>query len=161
MGRRYDGPFERCRVAGWRRSWNIGMPNEKFYFEENGGERVYPSRILYLNVRPDPATMLNAIVFVAEPDELVELHRREWIYEPRVVTPDLRDVTIDGGDAIMYVALPEHIVAGAASRRDAAVRASYLRIVDQGLEQTDEAFREEFARSTDPVPSHLVIDDRT
>lgn len=148
-------------MAGWRRSWDIGMPNEKFYFEEDAGDRVYPSRILYLNVRPDPGTLLNAIVFVAEPGELAELHRREWIYEPRVVTPDLRGVTIEGGDAIMYVALPEYIVAGAASPREAAVRASYLRIVDQGLAETDEAFREEFARTTDPAPSHLVIDDRT
>ena len=159
LGRRYDGPFERCHVAGWRRSWDIGMPNETFYFDD-GGRRVYPSRILYLNVRPDAGTLLNAVIFVAEPEELAALHRREWIYEPRVVTADLRGVTVEGGDAIMYVALPEYVVHAAAERHEAAVRASYLRIVGAGLAQMDDAFREEFARTSDPVPEHLVIDDR-
>ena len=158
LGRSYDGPFETCHVAGWRRSWDIAMPNETFYYRENG-EAVYPRRILYLNVRRDPATLLNAVVFVVGPRELEELHAREWIYDARVVTGDLRGVTVEGGDAIMYVAKPEYVVRDVRDPREAAVRASYLRIVQDGLDRVDEAFRAEFARTTDPVPQHLVVED--
>jgi hypothetical protein len=158
LGRAYDGPFERCHVAGWRRSWDIAMPNQTFYYRENG-EAVYPRRILYLNVRPDPATQLNAVVFVVGPGELEELHKREWIYDARVVTGDLKGVTVEGGDAIMYVAKPEYIVRDVRDPREAAVRASYLRIVQDGLERADAAFRAEYLRTTDPVPEHLVVDD--
>jgi len=135
------------------------MPNGTFYFDADGGP-VHPQRILYLNVRPQAEALLNVILFVVDAGELAAMHAREWIYEPRVVTSELRGVSVEGGDAIMYVALPEHIVRGAAGPRQAAVRASYLRIVEAGLAQTDDAFRAEFARTTDPVPEHLVIDDR-
>jgi hypothetical protein len=158
LGRPYDGPFERCHVAGWRRSWDIAMPNEAFYYRD-GGQTVYPRRILYLNVRPDPDTLLNAVVFLVNPRELEAMHAREWIYDARVVTHDLRGVTVEGGDAIMYVAKPDYIVRGVRDPREAAVRASYLRIVQDGLDETDEAFRAEFARTSDPVPAHLVVED--
>jgi hypothetical protein len=158
LGRPYDGPFERCQVAGWRRSWDVAMPNETFYYREDG-EAVYPRRILYLNVRPDPGTLLNAVVFLVNPRELEAMHAREWVYDARVVTSDLRGVTIEGGDAIMYVAKPEYLLPDARDPRDAAVRASYLRIVQDGLDETDEAFRAEFTRTTDPVPVHLVVED--
>jgi hypothetical protein len=158
LGRRYDGPFEPCHVAGWRRSWDIGMPNETFYYVD-GGDRVYPRRILYLNVRPDEATALNAIIFVADGNELAAMHEREWIYEPRVVTSQLRGVSIEGGDAIMYVAKPEYLVREPRDPRQAAVRASYLRIVRRGLAANDEAFRLEFERTSDPAPASLIVDD--
>ena len=158
LGRAYDGPFERCHVAGWRRSWDIAMPNETFYYREHG-EAVYPKRILYLNVRREPGALLNVVIFVVGARELEELHKREWIYDARVVTGDLRGVTVAGGDAIMYVAKPEYIVKDVPDPREAAVRASYLRIVQEGLNRADEAFRTEYARTTDPVPEHLVVED--
>jgi hypothetical protein len=158
LGRRYDGPFERCHVEGWRRSWDIAMPNEQFYFRA-GSETVYPRRIVYLNVRPDPGALLNVVLFVVDGRELEELHAREWIYDPRVITPDLRGVTVEGGEAIMYVAKPEYLLRDASDPREAAVRASYLRIVEDGLNGADPAFREEYVRTTDPVPRHLVVED--
>lgn len=158
LGRRYDGPFERCHVAGWRRSWDVGMPNETFSYAGDAGP-VVPRRILYLNVRPDAGALLNVVVFVADGDERAAMDAREWIYEPRVVTEDLRGVTVVGGDAIMYVALPEHVVRDVESPADAAVRATYLRIVQDGLDGMDDAFREEYERTTDPVPAHLVVED--
>ena len=33
LQRRYDGPLVACSVEGWRRTWNVAMPNQTFYTE--------------------------------------------------------------------------------------------------------------------------------
>lgn len=40
LGRRYEGPFVRCHVEGWRTSWNVSMPNAAFYYEEEGDRGI-------------------------------------------------------------------------------------------------------------------------
>jgi hypothetical protein len=158
LGRDYDGPFLPCHVDGWRRSWDVSMPNEAFYYVD-GDDRVYPRRIVYLNVRAVPGAQLNAMLFVVDAQELQAMHGREWIYDPVVVTPALRGARIVGGDAIMYVARDEHIVHNVSDRRDAALRASYLGILKKALDLASPGFREEYERTTDAVPDELVIED--
>jgi hypothetical protein len=158
LGREYDGPFVSCHVEGWRRAWNVSMPNEAFYYVD-GDTRVYPRRIVYLNVRAVTGARLNATLFVVDEHELQEMHGREWIYAPVVVTPALRDVRIEGGEAIMYVARDEHVVSDVPNRREAALRASYLGIVKRALDLATPAFREEYVQTTDAVPEELIIDD--
>ena len=158
LGRKYEGPFASCHIDGWRRSWDVSMPNAAFYYEEEGA-RVYPEQILYLNVRRDPGTLMNCTVFVLREDELAVMHSREWIYKGLVVTSDLRGVCLEGGDALMYVGKAEHRVRSATSPRDVALRRSYLRMLDRVLDAVDPAIRAEYRQTTDPVPEHLVIDD--
>jgi hypothetical protein len=158
LKREYGGPFVACHVAGWRRSWDAWMPNAAFYHVE-GGRRSYPDKILYLNVRPDPGTLMNCILFVVRDTELDAMHGREWIYTPTEVRIALRGVRLDSGNAIMYVADEEHLLIGSATRREAAVRRSYLKILERGLAETSPSFRAEYEATTDPVPAHLVIDD--
>jgi hypothetical protein len=158
LKREYDGPFVACHVAGWRRSWDAWMPNAAFYFVE-GGERVYPNRITYLNVRPNRGVLMNCILFVVRDAELKAMHEREWIYEPTDVSLNLSGVHLDAGKAIMYIAKHEHLLIGTTTRREAAIRQSYLRILERGLRQAPAAFRAEYEATTDPVPTHLVIDD--
>ncbi|MEX2156746.1 MAG: hypothetical protein WD773_07900 [Gemmatimonadales bacterium] len=158
LQRVYEGPFIPCRVAGWRRSWDVAMPNQMFYYVDQG-ERIYPHQILYLNLRPVAGALVNSAVFVVRPEELTAMHRREWIYDSVVVTDQLRGAHVQGGEAIVYVARPEHVLRDATNPREAAVRASYLKVVDEGLRQRDPAFRAEYAATTDPVPAHLVVED--
>jgi hypothetical protein len=87
------------------------------------------------------------------------MHAREWIYEPVVVTDRVRGVTIEGGDAIMYVGRPEHRVGHAGGPEAAAIRSSYLRILDEALADANPTFVEEFRTTSEPVPAHLVIED--
>lgn len=158
LGWDYDGPFVPCHVEGWRRSWDVSMPNEAFYYVD-GDARVYPRKIVYLNVRAVPGACLNVMLFIVDEHELQAMHGREWIYDPVVVTPAVRDVRIEGGDAIMYVARDEHIVHDVSNRREAALRTSYLGILKSALDLAPPAFREEYGRTTDAVPEGLVIDD--
>lgn len=159
LQREYDGPFVFAEIADWRRSWDVSMPNAAFYYND-GAERVYPKRILYLNARHRRGERMNCAIFVARDDELPAMHGREWIYTPTVITDALRGARVEGGDALMYVGRPEHLeVAVAQSPREAAVRKSYLALLDRALEMVDRRFREFYLGSTDPAPQHLVIDD--
>jgi len=101
---------------------------------------------------------MNAVIFVLDNRDLDAMHAREWIYEPVAVTDRVRDVTIAGGDALMYVGLPEHRVRTRRAGGD-RIRASYLRILDNALAGADATFREEYQATTEPVPAHLVIED--
>ncbi len=159
LGRTYTGPFLRCVVRGWRRTWDAAMPNKTFYTETAHG-RMTPEAILYLNVRRDPASSINGVVFVVNPEELAAYDRRESIYDRVDVTGEL-DVKVEGGTAYLYQCRPESIMTDVKSPAKAAVRASYLKIVEHGLANLDEEFRKRYFDSTDAAPAHLIIDDRT
>lgn len=159
LGRTYTGPFLPCIVRGWRRTWDAAMPNRTFYEDRPGGQMT-PETILYLNVRPDSRTDLPAIVFVVGKEELEAYDRRESIYDRVDVTDEL-DVNIEGGRACIYVCRPEYCLSDVDSTEKGAIRAAYLRIVESGLAQLGEEFRQRYLASTDPVPEHLVIDDRS
>ncbi len=158
LQRPYDGPFIACAVKGWHRSWDVAMPNHGFY-AKIGSERVTPQMILYLNVQPLASSSVNGVLVVVTHAELQALDRREWIYDRRVVTHELRGVQLTGGDAFMYVAKTQYVTDAVTSPAVAAVRATYLDILEAGLRSMGTNFRKEFERSSDPVPQQLVIQD--
>jgi hypothetical protein len=159
LGRSYTGPFLPCAVRGWRRTWDAAMPNRTFH-EDGPAGPMTPETILYLNVRRDPQTSLPAIVFVVDQQELQAYDQRESIYDRVDVTDDL-DVRVEGGRAYMYVCRPEHCLSDVRSAEKGAIRATYLQIVENGLAQLGEDFRRGYVASTDAVPEHLVIKDRS
>jgi len=159
LDRTYTGPFLPCVVRGWRRTWDSAMPNRTFR-EERAGGPMTPQTILYLNVRRDPQTTLSAIVFVVDPEELEEYDKREWIYDRVDVTDEL-DIRIEGGRAYIYVCRPAYCLSDVDSPEKGAIRTTYLRIVENGLAQLGEEFRRGYLASTDAVPEHLVIQDRS
>lgn len=158
LKRRYGGLFVACSIEGWRRAWDVAMPNQVFYAETPSG-CLFPERIIYLNVTPRPGSLLNGVLFVVGPEEIQTLDEREWIYYRRAITDHLRGVNVSGGDAFTYVAKPEYMVEDVASPATAAIRASYLRILETGLNDLGASFREAYERSSEPVPRHLVIED--
>lgn len=155
----YIGPFLFCYLEGWRRSWDVSMPNEAFYYEENN-EAVYPEQIIYLKLRPAPQELLNCVLFVLRPDQLGAMHDREWIYDATVVNERLRGVQLHGGDALVYVAREENLARAISSPRTGAIRRSYLKVLESALAAVDPGFRKEFEHTTDPVRGNLIIYDR-
>lgn len=134
------------------------MPNVAFYYDD-AGIRVYPRKIVYLNVHPSESSTLNCTILVVTNQELQLLHQWEWVYQPVDVSQMLRGVQVKGGPAILYVGRPEHLIQDVEDRQEAAVRRSYLTILEAALSAGDRRFRREYAQSTDPVPMHLVIED--
>ena len=163
LGRPYTGPRVACALSGWRRSWDVIMPNTTFFAEEHGSEFV-PEHIIYLNVRPSSGAPANGVLYVLGLDELEAFDRREWIYDRRAVTSSLRGVVVEAGEAYVYVAKAEWTLDDNRPRSWAALRQSYLDIVEQGLNELEAevggGFREAYEQSTDAVPSSLIFADR-
>lgn len=154
----YKGPFLISSVPDWRRTWDVRQPNRAYYTETDVG-RMYPENILYLNVTAHPGALLNGVVVVLTVEQLVALDQREWMYDRVAVTEKLQDVLVTGGDVYLYVSKPEFVVRNVKSPRIAAVRATYLDIVETGLAELGSSFRAAYERSTEPIPVHLVIQD--
>jgi cation transport regulator ChaC len=159
LGRRYDGPYITCALRGWRRAWDIAMPNSTFYAETNSG-RMYPHSILYLNVRREPGRLLNGVLFRVDAPELADFDRRESIYDRVDVTADLERLQVAGGPAYVYVGRPQYRLEEAPAPEIAAVRATYLAILEDGFAAHGPEFRAEYEASSDPVPSRLIIADK-
>ena len=155
----YAGPFVACALVGWYRTWDVAMPNELFFAETPPG-RLYPDHILYLNVMRKPGSLLNGVLFVVNESELNAMDRREWIYSRQDVSEDVRSATVRGGRVHVYVGKPEHLMSDVKSPRRAAVRRSYLDILERGFGDLGQTFRTEYERSSDPPPTHLIIDDQ-
>lgn len=156
LGRPYDGPYVECAIDGWRRTWDIAMPNRTILADRDG-EQFAPARIVYLNVRPDDHTRVNGVLFVVSGEELAAFDRREWIYARVAITSSLCGVEVDGGEAYLYTGLPEYEWHGGGTPREVAVRASYVGIIDAALGQRSSAFRREYEASTEPVPPDFVV----
>ena len=158
LGRSYRRPFIICSVDGWRRRWNVAMPNELFSYQEADGW-VTPERIVYLNVERQADARVNGVLFVVDAAELERFDKREWIYERVDVTSALTGVTVDGGAAWIYCGKPEYVRNDLSSPRTAAIRATYLQIIDNGHRGLGSEFVRDYDRSTDPVPKALVVAD--
>ena len=158
LGQKYEPALQTASLPGWRRAWDVRQPNRAYYAESAEG-RVYPENILYLNVTAQPGSVLNGVVIVVTVEQLAAFDQREWMYDRLAVTRELHDVRIVGGDVFLYAAKPEFVVRDVKSPRIAAVRATYLEIVETGLQALGPSFRADYERSTDPVPAHLVIED--
>jgi len=159
LGRKYDGPFLRCEVEGWRRSWDVGMPNQAYYFDSPAG-RIYPEHILYLNVTREAGSLLNGTLFLVDSEELKQFDDREWIYNRQRINDQLRGVTVEGGDAYLYAAESEYVIKGAESPNHAAIRSSYIRILEDAFRDLGPEFRAAYQKSTDDPPPHLIVEDQ-
>ncbi len=158
LGADYAGPFVRCRLDGWRRTWGATMPNQAFFYETEEG-KVYPRQIAYLDVEPAPEGRVNCTVIVVDEEQLAAMNAREWIYEAEVVTDALRGVQVVGGDALVYRASPGHRRDLEAGLPDVAIRQTYLDGLNSMLQGLDADQRSRFVATTEVAPPHLVVDD--
>lgn len=160
LGKAYDKPRYPCKLKGWRRSWNVYMPNRSFYEPTAHGEFT-PLNIIYLNVTPSPHETVNGVLYLVDAEELEAFDRREWVYSRRPIKQELVGINVQGGQAFVYIGKPEWLLdPDNTAREQAAIRRSYLHMVEEGLNTLGPAFRASYERSTDPVPSQLVFSDR-
>ncbi len=158
LGRRYNGPFVQCEIAGWRRSWDCAMPNTTFVFRDRGSW-VEPRMILYLNMHPAPGRALNGVLFIVGEADLARFDEREWIYQRADVSSSVRGTTVNGGPVWAYVGRPEYVMPPPALPSTAAVRQSYLRILEDGQRDLGPEFMARYFDTSDAVPQHLVVED--
>lgn len=160
LGRPYSDTPAVATVRGWRRAWDSIYPNQRFYFEPAAGERCYPAHIIYLNMRRDPAATLNGLIYVVGPDDLARFDEREAVYDRIRIDEDVVEPTVTGGPVYAYVGREGFLLERPVPPTKAAIRASYIAIVDEGLRDLGPAFRQQYDRSTDQPPAGSIVDDR-
>jgi hypothetical protein len=163
LGYAYSRVCVPCELIGWKRSFDIIMPNRSFYEPAVGTEKAafIPNHIVYLNIRPSDQDIVNGLLYVLQPDQVIEFDEREWVYDRYDVTSVLRGVTLRGGNAYVYVGKPEWCINPMAETRDrAALRSSYMRMIEEALKELGPEFRVKYEQSTDPLPTHLLFADR-
>jgi len=158
LGKPYLGPRPACTIRGWRRTWDVMMPNRSFYTEA-GGTEITPDNIVYLNVSRSPETLLNGVLYVITAEQMAQFDSREWIYDRITVTKDLVDLTVEGGDVALYVGKNEYRVPLGSTFREAAIRQSYIEIVNNGLKDLGDDFAAKYSASTDTPPPELIVCD--
>jgi cation transport regulator ChaC len=159
LGRPYTRKRYACKLHGWSRRWNALYPNNRYYFSTGGDERLYPASIAYLNIcRADVS--VNGVLYVITEQELSAFDRREWIYDRVDVTRDLSECQVEGGVVWAYVAKPDYTMNSIWPVEEAAIRASYIRIVEEGLDELGQAFRDGYASSTEQPRTENIISDQ-
>ena len=159
LGRPYERRRYPCHLSGWRRTWDSLYPNERFYFMNGEGDRTYPKNIVYLNVAPSAGT-LNGLVYVIQKSDLEGYDKREAVYDRVDVQSDLIDLQVRNGPVWMYVGKPEHVLRRKAAREEAAIRRSYIDIVEAGLQELGPEFRAGYLQSTDTPPEENIVQDQ-
>lgn len=158
LGRTYTGPMQLVRINGWRRGWDVQMPNSTWAYRD--GERtVVPARVVYLNVRRAVDQHINAAAFVVSTKELYGFDQRESVYDRVDVRDAMVDLRVIGGAAWMYVARHEFLWQTPSRPPEAIIRRSYLDILDTAHAELGAEFLREYNATTDLVPTHLVVDD--
>jgi hypothetical protein len=158
LGRAYDKTFFTAELAGWRRCWDMAMPNPGNFSVAWEGGRLSPRYILYLNVRrAEKHDSINVAVFSIHETDLPAFDRREWGYERVRVNDALRELNVEGGDIFVYTGKPECLITHSKGPHQAALRQTYIDIVSAGLAELGDQFIRRFWESTDPIPRNLVI----
>jgi len=158
LGRVYDGPWHLCRLRGWRRGWDVQMPKHPWKYRR-GGEVITAAHVLYLNLREQADSHVNAAIFAVRDHELSQFDEREWIYRRQRVNSDLDGLRVIGGDAWTYVALDKFLWRRDSKPPEAIIRQSYLDILDGAHAELGADFKREYDETTDTAPSDLIVDD--
>ena len=158
LGHKYSGVWQIVRLNGWRRGWDVQMPNANYKYTEV--ERVItPERVLYLNVRKQSGSHINCALFVVTAEELETFDERESVYYRANVSDDIEDVRISGGNAWMYVALDEFLWRRESRPPEAIIRRTYVNILETAHAKLGEEFQRDFDASTDVALPHLIVND--
>ena len=162
--RTYGRPYLRERyvavLPNWRRVWDSLYPNGTYYFERPAGELCYPENILYLNIRPASGCSVNGVLYVISKDDLQGFDDREDTYDRLDITSQILGLTVTGGPAYVYVGKRECVLTEFWPIERAAIRQTYLDIVEKGLTELGAEFRAAYERSTDEAPLSLIMADR-
>lgn len=75
LDKAYNGPFLPAHLKGYKRSWTFAWPTDLPLYNVDStftkdyilidGDTVYPKYLHYLNIREDPITVINGVLYFA------------------------------------------------------------------------------------------------
>lgn len=166
LGGQYEGPFLPAHLRGYKRSWTFAWPAEIPSATADGqyykaavvvnADTLYPSYLQYLNIRENPSSTLNGVLYMVPESDLPVYDQWEPGYERFEVTDLISDYAIEGGPVYAYRALPgfEKVPDAAISRN--IIEADYLQIIRDAFAYWGAEFEAEYTGSTEPVDANII-----
>jgi hypothetical protein len=160
LGRKYSSTRYDCGLRGWKRVWTSLYPNTTFYSVGSDGKKMYPKNILYLNIAPaEGSSSINGIIYVVDQADLAAFDRREYVYDRVDVTAEVIGLEVIGGPVWAYVGKAPFVMNERLPVGEAAIRASYLEVIEKGLAELGPQFRRQYESSSEGPPPSNVIND--
>lgn len=149
LGHDVDPP-RRLKIPGWRRAWtNIFRDPGRAYLDD-AGRLVVPAVWHYLDIEPDPSSVLEVAVYRLTPEDFRRLDLREIGYDRVVLEGVTETVWAYRAQPASRASLPREPEKG-------AVAASYLELVESG--HLALGYDLNTLRAWRP-PAELIVEDR-
>ncbi len=96
LDKAYDGPFLPAHLKGYKRSWTFAWPTDLPLYNVDStfskdyilveGDSIFPKYLHYLNIREEPNTVINGVLYIVPEADLPNYDVWELGYEKFEVT---------------------------------------------------------------------------
>jgi hypothetical protein len=166
----YKGPFLSAHLNGFKRSWSFAYPSNLPSLEPDGnyyknyslinGDTIFPQKLLYLNIKEDPNSIINGVIYIVPKADLTLYDDWELGYERIEVTNLIRDYNIEGAQVFAYKALPAFVTNPSSDFKQNIIELSYSKIIQDAFAYWGKKFEEEYKKSTEPFDTTIIKDSK-
>jgi hypothetical protein len=166
LDKAYDGPFLPAHLEGYKRSWtfawptNIPLYNVDSTFSKDyiivEGDTIFPKYLHFLNIKKDPNTVINGVLYIVPEADLPSYDVWELGYERFEVTDLIQGYAIEGGPVFAYKALPDFTLDPNNDYRQNTVEGAYVRILEDAFRYWGKEFEAEYRKTTDPFDPAIL-----
>lgn len=156
----YEGPFVSAQLKGYKRSWTFAWPTDVPLYNVDstfskdyilvGGDTIYPKYLHFLNIREDPNTVINGVLYIVPEADLPLYDIWELGYERFEVTELIQGYRVQGGPVFAYKALPDFTLEPNGDFRQNVIERAYWNILEDAFSYWGREFEAEFHKTTDP-----------
>jgi len=166
LQKNYNGPFLLTHLKGYKRSWTFAWPSSLPSLEPDGkfyrdyilinADTVYPQKIHYLNIKKDPNSIINGVLYIVPTADLTTYDSWELGYERIDVTDLIQDHIIVGGPVFAYRALPDFVEDPTNDYKKDIIELSYSNIIQDAFNYWGKEFEAEFKSSTESFDTTII-----
>lgn len=166
LDKAYNGPFLPAHLKGYKRSWTFAWPTDLPLYNVDStftkdyilieGDTVYPKYLHYLNIREDPNTIINGVLYIVPEADLPNYDAWELGYERFEVTDLIQGYTIEGGPVFAYKALPDFTLVPNNDHTQNVIERSYVKILEDAFGYWGKEFEAEYHKTTEPFDPAIL-----
>jgi hypothetical protein len=166
LDKNYDGPFMAAHLKGYKRSWTFAWPTDIPLYNVDStftrdfilvkGDTVYPKYMHYLNIRKDPNSIINGVLYIVPKADLPNYDVWELGYERFEVTDLIQGYVIEGGPVFAYKALPDFELEPNGNYKQNLIELSYFKIIEEAFRYWGKEFQAEYEKTTEPFDPAIL-----
>lgn len=170
LEKNYDGPFLSAHLKTYKRSWTFAWPSTIPFPNSDGnyykdyiiiqGDTIYPQNLVYLNIKEDPTSIINGVLYIVPETDLPTYDGWELGYERFEVTNLINDYIIEGGPVFAYKALPGFVIEPNNDYKRNIIELSYYKIIQDALNYWGKEFEAEYKQSTVLIDTMIVKENQ-